>query len=151
MKLEGLDINVRVEGVLVEENRATCVMGHVEAIREKLVVNIYSDASCKVMICHLPAILLFEGIFFSPTGSRVPVVDAESPLHNRTGRNAFAGTVHVRRGSVFSFRCLAKLCGSHILTHEVKISVPEESNSSQPDKITSFENGSTRRSGKGLS
>ena len=36
--------------------------------------------------------LLFEGIFFSPTGSRVPVVDAESPLHNRTGRKAFTRT-----------------------------------------------------------
>ena len=33
----GLDIDVGVEGVLVEENRASCVMGHVEAIREKLV------------------------------------------------------------------------------------------------------------------
>ena len=40
MKVNGLDINVGVKGVLIAENRATCVMGHVEAIREKLVVNI---------------------------------------------------------------------------------------------------------------
>ena len=40
MKVDGLDVNVGVKGVVVEENRATCVMGHVEAIREKLVVNI---------------------------------------------------------------------------------------------------------------
>ena len=33
-----------VEGVLIEENRASCVMGHVEAIREKLVVNIFGPA-----------------------------------------------------------------------------------------------------------
>ena len=41
MRVDGLDINVGIEGVLVEENRATCVMGHVEAIREKLVVNTF--------------------------------------------------------------------------------------------------------------
>ena len=38
MKVDGLDIDVGAKGVLVEENRATCVMGHVEAIREELVV-----------------------------------------------------------------------------------------------------------------
>ena len=80
MKVDGLDIDVGVESVLIEENRATCVMGHVEAIREKLVVNVvgrllqgnYMPPSCD---------LFLEGIFFSPSGSRVPVVDAESPLH----------------------------------------------------------------------
>ena len=40
MKVDGLDIDVRIEGVLVEKNCTTCVMGHVEAIREKLVVNV---------------------------------------------------------------------------------------------------------------
>ena len=30
MKVDGLDIDVGAEGVLVEENRATCVMGHME-------------------------------------------------------------------------------------------------------------------------
>ena len=40
MKVDGLDIDVGVEGVLVEENCTTCVMGHVEAIREKLVVDV---------------------------------------------------------------------------------------------------------------
>ena len=118
MKVDRLDIDVGVEGVLVEENRATCVMGHVEAIREKLVVNIFGHLlqgndmppSCNV---------LFEGIFFSPTGSRVPVVDAESPLHNRTGRKAFTGTVHVRRCSMFSFRCLAKFCCSLLNFHHM--------------------------------
>ena len=64
MKVHGLDINVGVKGVLVEENCTTCVMGHAEAIREKLVVNILGrllqgndmSLSCK---------LLFGGIFFS--------------------------------------------------------------------------------------
>ena len=100
MKVDGLDIGVGVEGVLVEEDCTTCVMGHVEATREKLVVNVvrrFLQGNDMPHSCHL----LFEGIFFSLTGSRVPTVDAESPLHNRTGRKAFTGTVHVRRGSVF--------------------------------------------------
>ena len=35
MKVDGLDIDVGVEGVLVEEDCTTCVMGHVEAIRKE--------------------------------------------------------------------------------------------------------------------
>ena len=76
------------KGVFVEENRATCAMGHVEAIREKLVVNILGrllQGNDMPPSCNL----LLEGIFFSPTGSRVPVVDAESPLHNRMDHKAF--------------------------------------------------------------
>ena len=40
MKVNGLDVNIGVEGVLVEEDCTSCVMGHVEAIREKLVVDV---------------------------------------------------------------------------------------------------------------
>ena len=40
MKVKRRDFNIKVEGVLFEENRATCVMGHVEPVREELVVNI---------------------------------------------------------------------------------------------------------------
>ena len=40
MKVDGLDIGGGVEGVLVEEECTTCVMGHVEAISEKLVVGV---------------------------------------------------------------------------------------------------------------
>ena len=40
MKVDGLDIDVGVEGVLVEEDCTTCVMAHVEAICEKLVVDV---------------------------------------------------------------------------------------------------------------
>ena len=106
MKVDGLDIDVGVEGVLVEEDCTTCVMGHMEAIREKLVVNVvrrFLQSNDMPHSCNL---------FFDP------VVAAESPLHNRTGRKAFTGTVHVRRGSVFSLRCLAKLCCSLLKTTE---------------------------------
>ena len=78
MKVDGHDINVGVKGVLVEENRAICVMGHVKAIREKLVVNMFGrllQSNDMPLSCNL----FLEGIYFSPTGPRVPVVDAESP------------------------------------------------------------------------
>ena len=65
--VDGLDIDVGVEGVLVEEDCTTCVMGHVEAIREKLVVNVvrrFLQGNDMPPSCNL----LFEGILFSPRG-----------------------------------------------------------------------------------
>ena len=94
MKVDELDIDVGVEGVLVEENCTTCVMGHVEAIREKLVINVVGrllQGNDMPPFCNL----FPEGIFFSPSGSKVPVVDAESPLHNRTGSNGCEGNQRV--------------------------------------------------------
>ena len=91
MKVNGFDIDVGVKCVFVEE-----------AIREKPVVNILGpllQGNDMPLSCNL----LFEGIFFHPTGSRVRVVNAESALHNRTGRKAFSGTVHVRRDQDFVF------------------------------------------------
>ena len=108
MKVDGFDI---IKSVLVEENRTTCVSGHVEAICEKFVVDVVRRF---LQGNDMPRSynLLFESNFISPTGSRVPVVDVESLLHNRTGRRVLIGTVHVRRGSVFPFGCFAKLCCS---------------------------------------
>ena len=40
MKVDGLDIDIGVEGVLVEENRVTCVMGHVEPTSKNVMVGI---------------------------------------------------------------------------------------------------------------
>ena len=107
-----------LKGSLLKRIAQTCVMGHVEAIREKLVVNIlgrllqgnYMPLSCN---------LLFKGIFLSPTGSSIPIVDAESPLHKRTGREAFFGTFQARRDSVSSIICLAKLCCSLLNVHHM--------------------------------
>ena len=81
MKVDGLDIDVGVEGVLIEENRTACIMGHVEATCKNVLINMFGrilqgndlPPSCNVF---------FEGIFCPPSGSKVPVVDAESLLHN---------------------------------------------------------------------
>ena len=40
MKVSGLDVNIGVEGVLVEENRAACVMGHVETTCNNVIIDI---------------------------------------------------------------------------------------------------------------
>ena len=96
----------------------TAKKGHVEAIGEKLVVDVvrrFLEGNDRPPSFNL----WFEGIFFSTTESSAPVVDAASPVHNRTGRKAFAGTVHVRRGSVFRFGCLAKLCCSLLNVHHM--------------------------------
>ena len=98
MKVDGLDIDVGVEVVFVEENCTTCVMCHVEAIREKLVVNVVGrllQGNDMPPSCNL----FLEGIIFSP----IPVVDTESPLHNRTGSKVLIGTVLVTRCSRFPF------------------------------------------------
>ena len=40
MKVDRLDIDVGVERVLVEENRATCVVGYVEATYKNVMIDI---------------------------------------------------------------------------------------------------------------
>ena len=85
MKVDGLDIDVGVEGVLVVENRTSCIMGHVEPTSKNVMIDILG---CLLQGNDMPPScnLFFEGIFFSTSGPRGPVVDAESLLHNRSGR-----------------------------------------------------------------
>ena len=40
MKVNGFDVDIGVEGVLVEENRASSVMGHVEPISKNVMIDI---------------------------------------------------------------------------------------------------------------
>ena len=69
-----------VEGVLVEENRATCVMSHAEPTSNYVMIDIFG---CFLWRDDTPLAcdLLFEGIFFSASAPRVPVVDTEPLLH----------------------------------------------------------------------
>ena len=79
MKVDRFDIDVKIEGVLIEENRASCVMGHVEAIRENVVVNVVGrllQGNDRPPSCDL----FFEGILLPPSGSKVPVVDGGATL-----------------------------------------------------------------------
>ena len=85
MKEDGPDIGAGVESVLVEVDCATCVKGHVEAINEKLLINVVRRL-LELMIC-------LERVFLSASGPRVPVEDDESPVHNSVGRKMLVDTV----------------------------------------------------------
>ena len=73
MKVNKLDFDVRVEGVFVEEHRASSVVGHVEPMCQNIMVNIFN--------CFLQCDdcdLFLKSTFFSTSRSWIPVVDAES-------------------------------------------------------------------------
>ena len=79
MKVNGFDVDV-VVGVLVEENRASSVIGHVEPTSENVMVDILR---CFLQSDDVPPAcdLLFESIFFSASGTWIPVVDTQTFLH----------------------------------------------------------------------
>ena len=65
-----------VRGVLVEEHGASSVVGHVEPVREELVVNILN----RFLQCDdMP--LACDLLLNSTSGSLVPVADAEPFLY----------------------------------------------------------------------
>ena len=80
MKVDRFDVDVRVEGVLVEENRAARIVGHVKSFLKNFMINI---VRCFLQGNNMPFPRnLFLKCVFPPTsGPRVPVVDAEPPLH----------------------------------------------------------------------
>ena len=75
-------VDIGVECVLVEENRASSVMGHREPTSENARVDILR---CFLQSDDVPPAcdLLFEGIFISASGTSIPVVDTQTLLHSR--------------------------------------------------------------------
>ena len=102
MKVNGFDVNIGVEGVLVVENRASSVMSHVEPIFKNVMIDILrcflwrDDMS---FACDL----FLKSIFLPTSRSWIPVVDAESLLHRRTIRHIFVEAVCLRRCIVSPF------------------------------------------------
>ena len=81
MKVKRLDVDVGVEGVLVEENRATCVMGHMEPTRKNVMIDKFGrllQGNDMPPACDL----YLKSIFLRTSRSWILVVDAESLLHN---------------------------------------------------------------------
>ena len=77
VKVDGFDLYIREETVLIEEHCASSVVGLVEPVREKLVVNILNRfLQCDDM--PLACNLLLKSAISSTSGSWIPVVDAES-------------------------------------------------------------------------
>ena len=80
MKVNRFDANVRVEGVLVEENRTTCEVRLMTTFMKDSVVDVVrSFLQGNNMPFHRN--LFLKCVFLSTSGSRVPVVDAEPLLH----------------------------------------------------------------------
>ena len=77
VKVDGCDLDVGKECVLVEKHCASSVVGHVEPVREKLMVDILNCFLQRDDV-PFPRNLLLDGSFPSTSGSWVPVVDAES-------------------------------------------------------------------------
>ena len=79
MKVDRFDVDVRIEGVLVEENRAARIVGHVKSFMKNTVFDILRSL-LQSNDMPLSRNLFLDSIFFSTPGPRVPVVNAE-PLH----------------------------------------------------------------------
>ena len=76
MKVNRFDADVRVESVLVEENRAARIVGHVKSFLKNTVINI---VRCFLQgnYMSLPRNLILKCATPSTSGPSVPVVDAE--------------------------------------------------------------------------
>ena len=77
MKVDGFDLDIKEESVLNEEHCASSIVGHVEPVRERLVVNIlnrFLQSDGMPLACDV----LLNGAFSSMWRSWIPVVDAES-------------------------------------------------------------------------
>ena len=80
MKVDRLNTDVRVEGVLVEENCAARKVGHVKSLMKNFVFEILRSLLQSDDVSFSRNLLL-KGVFLSTSGPRIPVVDAESLLH----------------------------------------------------------------------
>ena len=82
MKIDRFDADVRVEGVLVEENRTAREMGHMKAFMKDFVFDIvrsFLQGNEVPLSCNL----FLKSIFLTSSGPRVPVVNTEPLLHRR--------------------------------------------------------------------
>ena len=80
MKVDRFGTDVRVESVLIEENRAARIVGHVKSFLKNIVINIVR-CFLRGNILSFHRNLFLKCVFPSTSGRRVPVVDAEPLLH----------------------------------------------------------------------
>ena len=80
MRVDRFNTDIRVEGVLVEENCAARIVGHVKSLMKNIVFNIIR---CFLQGNNMPfsGNLLLKSVFLSTSGPRIPVLDAVPLLH----------------------------------------------------------------------
>ena len=80
VKIDGFDADVRVEVVLVEENRTAHKVGHMKSFLKNIMFDIIRGfLQGNNMPFHRN--LFLESVFLSMPGPKVPVVKAEPLLH----------------------------------------------------------------------
>ena len=74
MKVDRFDIDVGIEGVLIEENRAACMVGHMEPFLKNVMIDI---VRCFLQGINLlfPRNLLLQCVFPPTSGPRVVMAD----------------------------------------------------------------------------
>ena len=74
MEVHRRNLDVWVKGFLVEQNRTPSIMDHKEAIRQVVEIKVFKRFLQSDDV-PFPRNVLFDGFFFSTSGSWVPVVD----------------------------------------------------------------------------
>ena len=77
MEVNGLDFDVRVKGVLFEQDSTASAVGNVQVIREALVLEVLVRLLERN---HVPCLrnVLFIGTFSASSRSRIPTQDSEA-------------------------------------------------------------------------
>ena len=82
VEVDRFDADVRVEGVLVEENRTTSEVSHIKAFMKDSVVDVVRSFLQGDEV-PLSRNLFFDSIFCVSSRSRIPVVNTKPPLLRR--------------------------------------------------------------------
>ena len=82
VKIDRFDADVRVEGVLVEENRTTSEVSHIKAFMKDSVVDVVRSFLQGDKV-PLPRNLFFYGIFCASSRSRIPIANNKPPPEAR--------------------------------------------------------------------
>ena len=98
----------------------------------------------------------FDSFFLSTPKSRIPIINTEPRLFSRTVGHVFVEVISLGGRRVFSGWCLAERCTGtrHVNTvtpenglrarlHPSRKTIPDETSSSYPDKLSSLGNGKT--------
>ena len=83
VEVNGLDFDLRVKVVLVEQDSIASVVGNAKVIRETLVLEVlnrFVEGNDVPFACNV----LFNGTFSASSRSRVPAQDAEACLLEKT-------------------------------------------------------------------
>ena len=113
MKVDRLDIDLGVEGVLDEENRAARIVGHVESFLKKVVINKVRRFSQGNNV-PFPRNLFFKCVFPPTSGPKVPVVDAEASSAQEIEKKNCVDAICLRRGRLSSVRSVTEICHNFV-------------------------------------